>query len=136
MTNPIQMIFNYLQFSYFKCKKKFYYHYFLKIFFIANFNFPEVDNITKAADCVESFLILNPEDQSMRNNKKFYLESLKADPELFVGRPEVIAYKKRDDNEKKLLQFITENFSVFYSEDKTFESGEQMENFEAMSAII
>ncbi|XP_078048000.1 prolyl 3-hydroxylase 1 isoform X2 [Augochlora pura] len=79
--------YNYLQFSYYK----------LAI-------------LKGACAAVESYLLFDPTDETMLQNKKYY--SAESEEHFFRPREEALMYVKRHEYEVRLLKFISDEFSV------------------------
>ena len=67
--------------------------------------------MTKAAQCVASFLLFHPENEAMLNNKNYFTEELKVDLEAFQPRSEAVSFKTQQDSEKYLLEYIEREFA-------------------------
>lgn len=67
-------------------------------------------NIEKACAAAASFLMFFPEDETMLENKIFYLSLENVTESMFTPRPEALQYYERELGEKALLQFIEDNF--------------------------
>lgn len=74
------------------------------------FFFDTVGNIEKACQATASYLLFFPNDETMLENKEFYLTLDGVTQDMFVPRPEAVRYYERDEGEKALLLFIEENF--------------------------
>ncbi|XP_076244601.1 prolyl 3-hydroxylase 1 isoform X2 [Calliopsis andreniformis] len=81
--------YNYLQFSYYK-----------------------LGNLKAACAAVESFLLFDPVDKTMLQNKKYYSAQPMVKEEYFFPRQEALVYVKRQEYELRLLKYISEEFSV------------------------
>lgn len=69
-----------------------------------------VGNIEKACQTAASFLLFFPDDETMLENKNFYLTLDNVSEDMFKPRPEATQYFERDEGEKALLRFIEDNF--------------------------
>lgn len=87
--------YNYLQFAYYK-----------------------LGNLVAVAKAVESYLLFDPVDETMLNNKKYYLGLPKVKEEYFVPREEALAYMKRQEYERRILRYISEEFTILSAELK------------------
>ncbi|KAL3282722.1 hypothetical protein HHI36_005893 [Cryptolaemus montrouzieri] len=79
--------YNYLQFAYYK-----------------------VGNLKEACRAVASFLLFFPNDESMLDNKEYYMKSPQVETNFFTPRSEAEKYVQRLTYEKKLLKFISKEF--------------------------
>ena len=64
-----------------------------------------------ATQCVSSYLLSNPKDQNMINNKEYYINELGMQDSEFMPRSEALSYYRQIRNEQKLLDFINTNFT-------------------------
>ncbi|KAK2589188.1 hypothetical protein KPH14_002002 [Odynerus spinipes] len=85
--------YNYLQYAYYK-----------------------LGNLAAASQAVESYLLFDPVDETMLNNKKYYLRLPKVGKESFVPREEALSYMKRQEYERRMLRFISEEFTIISAE--------------------
>ena len=104
-------------------------------------DFFSVGDASKAAQCLAAHQLLEPDDETMQNNKKLYIEELNIPPDAFQVRPETQAYWQRQKNEKSLIEFIENKFVIdlvnspsskasvsFWSDEKLF-SPQKHRNF-------
>ena len=71
-----------------------------------------VKEYKKAAECVASFQLFDPEDANMKSNHKYYAEELDISEQYFKARPEAVAYEAQLRDETALLKFIEEKFTI------------------------
>ncbi|XP_076177927.1 prolyl 3-hydroxylase 1 isoform X2 [Ptiloglossa arizonensis] len=88
--------YNYLQFSYYK-----------------------LGNLKAACAAMESYLLFDPSDESMLENRKYYSAQPKINEEHCKPRQEVLKYVKRQEYEFSILRYIFKEFSVIDAELKT-----------------
>ncbi|CAK9805831.1 Prolyl 3-hydroxylase 1 [Anthophora quadrimaculata] len=81
--------YNYLQFSYYK-----------------------LGNLKAACSAVESYLLFDPVDETMLQNKNYYSAQPKVKEEYFTPRQEVVNYLKRQEYEYALLRYISKEFAI------------------------
>ncbi|XP_034172904.2 prolyl 3-hydroxylase 2 isoform X1 [Osmia lignaria lignaria] len=81
--------YNYLQFSYYK-----------------------LGNLKAACTAVESYLLFDPADETMLQNKEYYKSQPKVKDEYFTSRQEAVVYLKRQEYELSLLRYISDEFSA------------------------
>ncbi|XP_031839217.2 prolyl 3-hydroxylase 1 isoform X1 [Nomia melanderi] len=81
--------YNYLQFSYYK-----------------------LGNLKAACAAVASYLVFDPVDGTMLQNKKYYSSQPMVEESYFVPREEVLRYVKRQEYELGLLRYISHEFSI------------------------
>ena len=81
--------YNYLQFSYYK-----------------------LGNLKAACAAVASYLLFDPVDETMLENKRYYGAQPKMEEEYFTPRQEALAYVKRQEYELSLLKYISDEFSA------------------------
>lgn len=67
-------------------------------------------NIEKTCRAVASYLLFVPDDETMKENKDFYLTLDGVTLDMFQPRPEALQYFERDRGEKALLHYIEQNF--------------------------
>lgn len=96
------LMYNYLQFSYYK-----------------------LGDIRQAVECVESFLLVEPNDNNMVSNKLYYQTQEKADISWFKARPEVEKFLLRDRYEKDILNYIYTEFAYY---NKKGDEGPKLQN--------
>ena len=106
--NFLPLIYNYLQYSYYKGNIWFILKVDILVFYLYN---ATAGDMTKAAECVASFLHFLPKDKSMLNNKNYFTEELGLNKDVFKARPEAIAFKTLQDSEQYLLNFIDREFA-------------------------
>ncbi|CAL7946478.1 unnamed protein product [Xylocopa violacea] len=80
--------YNYLQFSYYK-----------------------LGNLKAACAAVESYLLFDPMDETMLQNKEYYSGQPKVNGDYFTPRQEALDYVKRQEYEMSLLNYISNEFS-------------------------
>uniref|UniRef100_A0A915JN90 procollagen-proline 3-dioxygenase n=1 Tax=Romanomermis culicivorax TaxID=13658 RepID=A0A915JN90_ROMCU len=107
----IPIIFNYLQFAYYKTHK-----------------------LKKACESVSTYLLFSPNDQTMLDNRKFYQNQAQVTEDLFVPRDNFRAYVERYVLNMKLLNFLDTRFR-HDSMDQEF-SAEHPDDFTEMDMII
>ncbi|XP_054005345.1 prolyl 3-hydroxylase 1-like isoform X1 [Hylaeus anthracinus] len=76
------------------------------------FSYYKLGNLKAACANVESFLLFNPIDESMLQNKKYYRAQPKVKEEDCVPRQEALSYAKRQEYEFNLLRYISNEFSA------------------------
>lgn len=64
-------------------------------------------------------MLFFPDDETMKENKAFYLTLEGVTEEMFKPRPEALQYLQREEGEKALLNFIEKSFK--------FDEGEILE---------
>ena len=69
-----------------------------------------VGNVPKALEATASYLLFFPTDETMVENKDFYLTLPGVKEDMFKPRKEAIEYHERDVAEKSLLKFIETHF--------------------------
>ena len=69
-----------------------------------------MENLDKACEATATFLLFNPEDATMRENKKFYMTLPAVRETMFKPRQEALNYLERQRGESALLEFIEKNF--------------------------
>nr|XP_033341231.1 prolyl 3-hydroxylase 2-like isoform X2 [Megalopta genalis] len=94
--------YNYLQFSYYK-----------------------LGILKGACAAVESYLLFDPSDETMLQNKMYY--SAEAMEHFFRPREEAVIYTKRHEYELRLLKFISDEFSVVDRKFAEMKKGRQAE---------
>lgn len=67
-------------------------------------------NIEKACGAAASYLLFFPNDETMIENKNYYMSLGNVNESMFVPRIEALHYYERDLGEKTLLQFIEDSF--------------------------
>lgn len=67
--------------------------------------------MTKAAQSTASFLHFLPKDKAMINNKKYFMEELGLNHDVFQPRSEAVAYKSQQDAEMAVLSLIEREFA-------------------------
>ena len=70
-----------------------------------------VQDHKNATQCVSSYLLSNPKDQNMINNKEYYINELGMQDSEFMPRSEALSYYRQIRNEQKLLDFINTSFT-------------------------
>lgn len=86
---------------------------------ICLFSIFTVGNIEKACQAAASYLLFFPNDETMIDNKNFYMTLGNVNEGMFVPRAEALHYHERELGEKALLQFIEDSFQ--------FDEGEILE---------
>ncbi|XP_043256674.1 prolyl 3-hydroxylase 1-like [Colletes gigas] len=81
--------YNYLQFSYYK-----------------------LGNLKAACAAMESYLLFDPNDEPMLQNRKYYNDQPKIADEHCLPRQEAVKYGKRQEYELHLLHYIANEFAV------------------------
>ena len=73
-------------------------------------------DLWRATKCVGSHLILNPNNEEMLQNKKYYLSNHPEldEKEAFEPRVEALEYAEKREQEVKLLEFIDASFKDFF----------------------
>ena len=104
----LPLIYNYLQYSYYKGNIWFVLKVDFLVFYLYN---TTAGDMTKAAECVASFLLFLPKDKAMLNNKNYFTEELGLNKDVFNARPEAMAFKHLQDSERYLLDFIDREFA-------------------------
>lgn len=89
-----------------------HYHY-------LQFAYFKLGNIEKACQAAASYLLFFPNDETMIDNKSFYMTLGNVNEGMFVPRAEALHYHERELGEKALLQFIEDSFQ--------FDEGEILE---------
>ena len=72
--------------------------------------FAVVGDISKALEAAASYLLFFPDDETMNENKEYYLNLPDAKEEMFKPRDEALRYFERQESEQSLLKFIEQNF--------------------------
>lgn len=67
-------------------------------------------NVEKACQATASYQLFFPEDETMEENKKFYLTLPEVREDMFRPRQEAVQYIQRQKSERALLLYIEENF--------------------------
>ncbi|XP_069694101.1 cartilage-associated protein-like isoform X2 [Periplaneta americana] len=70
----------------------------------------KVGDMKKACKAVASYLLFFPGDETMLNNKDYYLKLPKVQKEYFTPREEAVKYVERMEYENKLIHFIETEF--------------------------
>ncbi|OAD59085.1 Prolyl 3-hydroxylase 1, partial [Eufriesea mexicana] len=81
------------------------------------FSYYKLGNLKAACAAVESYLLFNPVDKTMLQNKEYYSAQPKVMEDYFSPRQEALNYVKRQEYELSLLRYISDEFSVI---DKNF----------------
>ena len=84
-------------------------HTFTKLVFKKNYLFL-VGNLFKACQATASYQLFFPDDETMEENKNFYLTLPEVTKDMFQPRPEALLYYERYKAEKALIDYIEENF--------------------------
>ncbi|XP_066247278.1 prolyl 3-hydroxylase 1-like [Euwallacea similis] len=69
-------------------------------------------NLAAACQAVASYLLLLSNDESMLSNMRYYQGLPKVQDNFFTPREEAIRYAQRDTYEKRILQFIKNEFKL------------------------
>ncbi|XP_050314394.1 prolyl 3-hydroxylase 1-like [Anthonomus grandis grandis] len=69
-------------------------------------------NMPAACQAVSSYLLLIPDDITMLENMKYYAKLPKVLDEYFQPREEAVHYTQRDTYERKILEFIKDEFKL------------------------
>ncbi|XP_049783374.1 prolyl 3-hydroxylase 1-like [Schistocerca cancellata] len=97
-----------------------HYHYLQYAYF-------KVGDMKKACEAVATYLLFSPADETMLQNKKYYLSLPKVEKEFFKPREEAVKYILRKEYEAKLLNFIETDFT-FDKKDEIETSENEIED--------
>lgn len=101
--------YNYLQFAYYKSNTPAFLIIDGKLL-IDFSDISTVNNMEKACQAVASYQLFFPDDETMNDNKAFYLTLDGVTLAMFQARNEALTYFERNIGEKALLKFIEVNF--------------------------
>ncbi|XP_050584076.1 prolyl 3-hydroxylase 1-like isoform X1 [Bombus affinis] len=76
------------------------------------FSYYKLGNLKAACAAVGSFLLFDPVDKTMLQNKEYYNAQPKVKVDYFTPREDAINYVKRQEYELNLLHYISNEFSV------------------------
>ena len=82
----------------------------------------------KACEATATFLLFDPQDAIMRENKKFYMTLPAVRETMFKPRQEALNYFERQKGESALLEFIEKNFQ--------FDEGEISEPSSTVKPVV
>jgi len=98
--------------------------FYFNLFFFKNV----VENLDKACEATATFLLFDPQDAIMRENKKFYMTLPAVRETMFKPRQEALNYFERQKGERALLEFIEKNFQ--------FDEGEISEPSSSVMPVV
>ncbi|KOC68177.1 Synaptonemal complex protein SC65 [Habropoda laboriosa] len=76
------------------------------------FSYYKLGDLKKACTAVESYLLFDPVDETMLENRNYYSAQPKVKEEYFTPRQEALNYVKRQEYEFSLLRYISKEFSI------------------------
>ncbi|GAB0099517.1 hypothetical protein DMENIID0001_153890 [Sergentomyia squamirostris] len=82
------------------------------------FSYYNIGNLEQAIKCMVTYLLFFPDNEMMLENLDFYKNHPDAKDDFFQVRKEALQYYQRSRYEKALLEFITEEFTKFFEEQK------------------
>ena len=77
-----------------------------------------VGDLKRVGECIASHRLLSPDHEVMAKNRDFFINDGSIDVDWFVPRDETVMYHHRDLYERKLEEFIEQEFTFDQDSNK------------------